>query len=273
MPQQARKERRLESRRERWRRWWRRRTGSGFVKTQRVWAVEVGGVTMKRIEMFDSFEAARVERQLETTRGTGVTPQPIARYGSELWVEYLEGDPVRRDGFGAIDALPELLAPLWRLEPSRVDPRASGFAAGLGRDLDFLEDVGLLDSRSAQGLRQCAKEWEPRALWWGTDYSDLRPQNLLWTRDGRLVIIDVESLTDAYPLGMGIAKASHGWLAGQETVLLARLAEREAPDIRDAFPYVALAQLAWWQKRCWLQNKRRSLNPRLFDRLRDAHRG
>lgn len=267
----ARSERRLESRSERWRRWWRRLAGSGWVKEQQIWAVRIGGITVKRIAYGDASEAARLERQLELTQGTGVTPQLIARYGAELWVEYLKGDPIPRDAVWEIDALADLLAPLWQLEPRRLDPRAAGFAANLERDLDFLERAGVLRAHSARELRQCAKEWEPAALWWGTDYSDLRPQNLLRMRNGRLAIVDIESLTDAFPLGTGIAKAAHGWLAGKETALLARLAEAGAPDVRNAFPYVALAQLAWWQKRCLLRNKRRSVNPALFDQLRRVH--
>lgn len=274
MPWRARKAWRLESRRERLRRLWRRATGRSWVKSQRVWAVRLGGaggVTLKRIEFASAAEADRVERQLEAAQRSGVTPRAIARDGSELWVEYLEGDPVRPGEFGSVGELADLLAPLWRLGPQPIDPHASGFAAALLRNLEFLANAGILEARRARELQQCAKEWEPAALWWGMDYSDLRPQNLIRMRNGRLAIVDVESLGDAHPLGTGIAKACLprvGWLAAQRDPLLAALAERGLPDVRPAFPYVALAQLAGWQKRCALRGKRHSIDPTLFDSLR-----
>jgi hypothetical protein len=115
---------------------------------------------------------------------------------------------------------------------------------------------GVLAAADAEALGRFAVECAPAQIWLGFDYVDPRPTNFLWCEDGKLRIIDVESIESDRPLGGGLAKATRRWLAPQrEAVHAAGAAEFEANR-----PFAELLFLAAWQKRCVLWDK-----PKLVD--------
>lgn len=238
----------------------------GEGKGQRVYAVALGPLTVKQI-VFDRAEPAeRIERILVRLRDARVAPAPLARYGCELWLEFLEGRPVPAAP-PPVDELARIFACLYRTAPQEALPAQRDFAAETARDLDFLYDAGALDTADHAALRERAAKWCPPAVWVGHDYSDARPANFLALADGELRVVDVESLQEEAPLGAGVVRAALRWPGLTRDALLARLRERDAAPFAPYLDFVELWYLATWSKRCLLRGKRRLLDPRRLAEL------
>lgn len=239
------------------------RLAGGEGKDQRVYRVDFGATSLKQIVFARAAIAERLETILERLRHARIGPAPVARYGRELWLEFLEGDPVPAEPVPEPE-LARIFAGLY-LESPRQIPRAErDLAAEVERDLDFLYAAGLLDGPRHTALRERAGKWCPESAWVGHDYSDARPANFLRVAGGELRVIDVESLQDDAPLGAGVVRALLRWPGLAREGLLARLREREAAPFEPYLDFVELWYLASWSKRCVLQRKRRLLDP---DRL------
>ena len=88
-------QRRLEPLRQRLRRLRSRLRRGGRAKRQRVYLVTLGERRLKRIVFSDSRKASEVAHNLEALRESELVPELVAHYGDEVWVEFLDGEPVR----------------------------------------------------------------------------------------------------------------------------------------------------------------------------------
>jgi hypothetical protein len=244
------------------------RLAGGEGKYQRVYRVEFGALHLKQIVFARAAIAERLEAILTRLREARVAPAPIARYGRELWLEFLEGEPVAAEP-PPLDELARIFASLHREAPRQVAREERDFAGEAASDIDFLYAAGALTGTHHAALRERAEKWCPESLWVGYDYSDARPANFLRIANGELRVIDVESLQDQAPLGAGVVRASLRWPGLGLEALLARLRDQDAAPFEPYLDFVELWYLASWTKRCLLQRKHRLVDPqRLADLAR-----
>jgi hypothetical protein len=239
-------------------------------RSQRVYEVRIGEARLKRIVFADSHHAAAVAARLQTFAGERIYPGLVLERERELWVEFIEGERVQGADDALIDALAALLCVLMKRAPRRVPLRETPWLANLDLDLAFLARVGVLADERAQRIAAIARERAPAEVWIGYDCSDAILKNFVWTREGALRAVDVESLGADVLIGTGAAKASVRWLGDRRGDLLARLKELGAPDFESYFDFVELAFRAFWQKSSFLEKKRRFVDPAVFDRFLGA---
>jgi hypothetical protein len=235
----------------------------GEVKDQRVYRVDIGTLRLKQIVFARAAIAERLEAILARLRDAHVAPAPVARYGPELWLEFLEGAPVPADPV-PVEELARIFATLYREAPRQWGPAERDFAGEVARDLDFLHAAGAIDGARHAALRDRTEKWCPGAVWVGHDYSDPRPPNFLRLANGELRVIDVESLQDEAPLGAGAVRAALRWPGLSRDALFSRLASLGALPFEPYVDFVELWFVTHWTKRCLLQGKHRLVNPRLF---------
>jgi len=233
-----------------------------------VYRVRVGGLDAKRIVVAHASEAERVEAALEELRATRVLPAVIARYRNELWVEYLEGRPLPDAGPPPVGALGELLGTLYAHGSRCIEGQSEQLAEPVERNLELLERCGLVDSPCRRRLAERARAWSPDRAWIGYDYLDLRRANLLQVdREGRLRLIDVESITSNELIGTGAARAWLRWPGLERVQFLDALARPEVPDFGGYVDFLELRFLSRWALRCLLQRKAHLVDAALFDAL------
>ncbi len=245
----------------------------GYVKSQKAYRVDLGGVSVKRLVLTDSFCAAELAANLRRFELSARVPRVVSSFENEVWVEFLEGQAVERDDPRVPSALARLFATLNAEKPRRCDPRALGLDRELRADLGLLREAGVLKRRVCDGILAWTEGAIPKTVWVGHDYSDPRPQNFLWDDRGELCIIDVESVVSDSLIGRGAAKALVRWMAPKRAAFLDELAKQSAPDFLSYFAFIELHFLASWQKRSLLQRKTRLLQPSLFDRFRSLRDG
>jgi hypothetical protein len=236
----------------------------GLVKQQTVHLVQVGGLRAKRVAFAHASQAASVERVLEALRDTGVSPQPIARYGSELWVEFVEGTPLVSNAPPPVQDLARLFGRLYLSDTGELRRADRDFAREVVRDLRVVRTAGVIDAETHARLERHAETWCPARAWTGHDYLDARPGNFLRTEPGRLCIIDVESLVSRELIGTGAARAWLRWPGLEREALLSRLTAEGVPRFAEYANFLELRFVARWTKRCLLQRKLRLLEPELL---------
>jgi hypothetical protein len=234
---------------------WRRLRGGGLEKSQRLYFVTLNGNRYKRIVFQDSATAAALEDRLERLGFAPWFPTVVTRYENELWLEFIKGRTADAGSGVLAESLADFYAALYRTAPQQRRLEETRLPLRLGRDLDFLQQAGVLDHALHRRLRDAAQALAPATLWTGFDYVDPVLKNLLPRDGGGLCAVDVESLVDDVPLGTGVAKAMLHWLSPWEDTFWRRLAAGGAPDIRPAFPYVALCLTARWTKTKLLTGK------------------
>jgi hypothetical protein len=218
----------------------------------------------------DSHQAEIAAARLETFGPSGIYPALILQRERELWVEYVEGEPVRSADRDAVAQIAGLLAALYRHEPRRVATETTRFAWALHRDLGFLCEVGVITQRARRAIDEVAEKLTPEEVWVGYDCTDAILKNFVRDPSGRIRAVDVESLGADQLLGSGAAKAALRWLGPLRDALLADLRAHEVPDFTPYFPFVELCFLAFWQKSSFLEKKRRFVDASLFDRFLEA---
>ena len=241
--------------------------GNQPPRTQGVYAVEVGGHKVKRVRMADSFEAESKAAHLRTFGPDGIYPSLILRKENELWVEYIEGEPIRTVDREVLEKLAALFAVLYRRDPVQVPSEKTHHNHELHVDLDFLRRVGVLTDPRHRELDAMVDRLTPAALWVGYDCTDAILKNFVVCPDGRIRGIDVESIGAAEPIGIGTAKASIRWLDSQRDLFLDALAKNSVPDFRPYMTFLELSFTAFWLKNSVLERKRHFVNPGLFDRF------
>jgi len=235
--------------------------------SKRIYLVTIGDQRFKRVVFSDSHQAEIFAARLEAFGPSGIYPALVLQRERELWVEWVEGEPLRRADPELLGPLADLFAVLYRREPRCVPIESTPFAWALQRDLRFLRDVRVLSEGAHRRLEEVAGKLAPKQLWIGHDCTDAILKNFVRDRNGRIRGIDVESLGAGQPLGSGVAKAALRWLGPLREAFLSALREREVPDFLPYFPFVELCFLAFWQKSSFLEKKRRFVDPALFLRF------
>lgn len=239
-------------------------------RSQRVYLVEIGAARCKRIVFADSHHAAAVAARLQTFASERIYPGLLLERERDLWVEYVEGAPVRRADDALINALAALLCVLMKRAPRLVPLRETPWLANLELDLAFLARVGVLAEVDSRRLCAVARERAPAAVWVGYDCTDAILKNFVWAESGGLRAVDVESLGADVLLGSGAAKASVRWLGERRSDFLMRMKALGAPDFEPYFDFVELSFRAFWQKSSFLEKKRRFVDPKIFTPFLDA---
>ena len=254
---------RLEAYAERLRRVYRSLAG-GSKKLQRVYRVSIRGLDAKLIKLAHASEAARVEELLEQLRSTCVAPGVIARDGSDLWVEFLQGRPLSCSEVPPVGELGKVFRKLYCQAPQMISGCADNLADEVVRDLENLESAGLFDHACRCRLEERARAWAPDLAWIGFDYLDARPANLLQTPGG-LRIVDVESLCDGELIGTGAARAWSRWPHVERESLLSAIAAPAVPDFASYADFLELRFLARWTLRWVLHRKLRLIEAGGFE--------
>jgi hypothetical protein len=239
----------------------------GHVKKQTVHLVEVGELRAKRVAFAHASQAALVEDALDALRDTGVAPQPIARYANELWVEFVEGTPLDSSARPPVQQLARVFQDLYRIGAAEVVRGDRDFAREVVRDLGVLRAAGVIDAGTHARLERRVETTCPVRAFTGCDYVDARPGNFLRTPEGRLRIIDVESLVCGELIGTGAARAWLRWPGLEREALLSELAALGVPRFADYADFLELRFVARWTKRCLLQRKLQLVEPGLLRRL------
>ncbi len=243
--------------------------GNRPPRNQNVYRVEINGHTVKRVCMADSFEADSCAANLRVFGPDGIYPALILRKENELWVEYIEGKPLREVDRESLDKLAKLLAVLNSRDSELVQTSQTDYNHALHVDLGFLQAAGILSATRHRELDAMVDRITPAAVWIGYDCTDAIRKNFVVCADGRIRGIDIESIGARILVGSGAAKASVRWLGPEREFFLEALAKHSAPDVRPYMNFLELSFSAFWQKNCVLEGKRRFVSPELFDRFVD----
>lgn len=95
--------------------------GNRPPRNQRVYRVEIHGHPVKRVCMADSFEADTCAENLQVFGPDGIYPALILRKENELWVEYIEGEPLREVNRETLDKLAKVFGILNSRDPVLVE--------------------------------------------------------------------------------------------------------------------------------------------------------
>ena len=232
-----------------------RRARGSFEKRQRVYVVEVGDARLKQIVLPDACVAGEIAANLEALDATAIFPRLVARYRNELWVEFVDGSALARGATPSCSEIADVFAPIYRCA-NRIVPLASlTLVERLASDLELLASARVLSAEDRARLAAALPAVTPAQLWLGYDYGDARAQNFLRGADGRLRIIDVESIRRDSPVGVGVVRALIRWPGMDRDELLAELKKRSAPEFDSYLGFLELLFLTTWTKRCVLQGK------------------
>jgi len=238
--------------------------GSG--KSQRVYRVTIAGRDVKQIVFAEAARAERTAALLDLLADTGLVPRRIARHGSELWVEFLDGRALEPGAPPPLDELAALFATFYT-RGSRAPADTAALRAELTAQLAWLRDFGVLDAALARALEARALSAPATKLSRGLDYLDARPENFLRDRSGRLRIVDLESLGADEVQGTGAARAWLRWPGVSREALLAGVARCGGPDLMPVADFLELRFAASWTLRSLLLRKPKLVDPALFRRL------
>jgi hypothetical protein len=236
-------------------------------RSQRVYAVEVGGHRYKRVVLPDAHHAAAIAARLRRFGPEGIYPALILERERELWVEFIEGTPLAGPDPDAALGVARVLGALQRREPRLVPLVQTSFLHDLQVDLRFLGEVGVLPAAAVRSLRERAERLAPERVWVGYDCTDAIAKNFVRTPEGEVRAVDVESLGADQLIGVGPAKACLRWLSGERERFLAALRAAGAPGFGAYFEFVELAFLAFWTKSSLLEGKRRFVDAGAFERF------
>jgi hypothetical protein len=260
------RQRRLEPLRQRAGRFFDTLLGLRWVKQQRVFLVEAGGLKLKRIEMLDSARAAAKEDMLLQLAATGIAPKLVARHHRDLWLEFVEGERVDPRDPRLPDDFAKLLSALYGSGATAIAPRGIYAPDAVERDLALLVRAGALRGETAERVGALLPAVVPSALWIGLDHTDLLARNMLRRDDGRLCLIDIESIVSGEAIGTGFAKACIRWIdPARERYVEAVRSRSEIPGFLAYLPYLEIRFLASWSKRSLLLGKEKLVEPRLIE--------
>ncbi len=246
--------------------------GTRLQKAKGIHFVTVNGQQYKRLILCDSFLANEIEQQLEVFGESGYFPPLVARYEHEIWLEYVDGSPIRLVDEGVVLKIAEFYATVYGKNPVLVNAIDSPFIARLSEDLRFLYQIGVVTQGVYQDLQAAVPDLTPEQLWVGHEYTDPVLKNFIQrTDDGRICIVDVDGLAVNQLLGTGVAKACVRWLGPHQSLFFTTLVKHGAPDIQAYFNFVQLYFLAKWMKRAFLEQDWKVIDSTLFERFRHPH--
>lgn len=243
--------------------------GTRLQKSQHLYFVTIHGQRFKRLILRDSFLASAIEHNLEGFGESEHFPLLIIRYEHEIWVEFIEGDRIRKVDDQFVEKVADFFAAVYIRQPRHLDITETPFLYRLHRDLHFLKQVNVLTDNVYRELDEAARCLTPRRVWVGFDYTDPVLKNFVINQEnGRVSAVDVESLLNDQLIGTGVAKACVRWLEPFRKNFLNHLADKGVPDFQSYLAFVELCFLATWTKTGFLERKWKFVDPALFDRFR-----
>jgi hypothetical protein len=243
--------------------------GTRLQKAKGIYYVTVNGHQFKRLILCDSFLATEIEQHLENFRESGFFPPLVARYEQEIWLEYVEGVPVRSVDEDLVLKIAEFYATVYGKTSQLVKTSQSPFPNRLFQDLRFLHQINVLPQDSYRDLQSLAQGLIPEQIWVGYEYTDPVLKNfILGKENGQICVVDVDGLAANQLLGIGVAKACVRWLGPYRDLFFSSLANHGAPDFQKYFSFVELCFLAKWMKRAFLEQDWKVIDSTLFDRFR-----
>jgi hypothetical protein len=243
--------------------------GTRLQKAKGIHFVKVNGHQFKRLILCDSFLASEIEQNLETFSGNGYFPPLVARYEHELWLEYVEGVPIRSVDEEFVLKIAEFYATVYGKSPILLNSIQSPFPNRLFQDLRFLRQINVLTQDSYRDLQSAAQDLIPEKVWVGHEYTDPVLKNFILRKEnGQICVVDVDGLAGNQLLGTGVAKACVRWLGPYRSLFFSSLANQGAPDFQTYFSFVELYFLVKWMKRAFLEHDWKVIEPALFERFR-----
>ena len=242
--------------------------GTRLQKNKSLHVVTVNGHRFKRLILCDSYLADEVERHLNCFLDSGYFPPLVARYEQELWLEYVEGEPIQSVDESFVLKMAEFYATVYGNNPVLIDANQTPFSSRLHQDLRFLFQVGILPQASYLDLQNAVSDLTPKQVWVGYEYTDPVLKNfLLRPENKRICVVDVDGLAENQLLGVGVAKACVRWLGPYQSLFFTSLAKNGAPDFHAYFGFVELCFLAKWTKRAFLEQDWKVIDSTKFERF------
>jgi len=241
----------------------------GRALRPKVALVTVRGQRFKRLRLPDTYAAIRTQNIVEALSESPHVPRAIMRSGNDLWVDYVEGSPVRGAHDADIRGVADLYADLYARSPRQEQEAHTAHSAHLLRDLAVIRDLGALTPTQHDELLGATERLVPSRVWLGFDYVDAGLENFVRAPDGRVWAIDLENLVRDQVLGVGLASARVRWPDGCWQRLWRELGTCGIPAL-DHYAFVELYYRAQWIKRKLLKGKTRRLAPGAYALLREA---
>lgn len=243
--------------------------GTRLQKAKGIHFVTVNGSRFKRLILCDSFLASEIEQHLENFAESDYFPPLVARYEHELWLEYVEGHPVRSVDEQFVSNVAEFYSTVYGKKPLLLNTKQSSFPDKLLQNIRFLYQIGVLPQAAYQDLQAAVPDLIPEQVWVGFEYTDPVLKNFILRSDtGRICVVDVDGLAGNELLGIGVAKACVRWLGPYQSLFFSSLAQQGAPDIQKYFSFVELYFLAKWMKRAFFEHDWKVIDSALFERFR-----
>jgi len=243
--------------------------GTRLQKAKSIHFVTVNGHRFKRLILCDSFLASEIEQHLGSFLESGYFPPIVVRYEHEIWLEYVEGVPIRSVNEDLVLKIAEFYATVYGKTPILLNAKQSAFPDRLLQDLRFLHQIGVLTQDSYRDLQAAVHDLIPEQVWVGYEYTDPVLKNfILRTDTGRICVVDVDGLAGNQLLGIGVAKACVRWLGPYQSLFFSSLAKQGAPDFQAYFRFVELCFLAKWMKRAYMEHDWKVIDSTLFERFR-----
>lgn len=245
--------------------------GTRLQKGKGIHFVTVNGSRFKRLILCDSFLASEIEQHLENFAESDYFPPLVGRYEHELWLEYVEGHPVRLVDESFVRNVAAFYSAVYGKSPLLRNTKQSSFPDKLFQNLRFLHQIGVLSQAVYQDLQSAVPDLMPEQVWVGFEYTDPVLKNFILRADtGRICVVDVDGLAGGELLGIGVAKACVRWLGPHQTLFFSLLAQQGAPDIQKYFNFVELYFLAKWMKRAYLEHDWKVIDSASFERFRQS---
>jgi hypothetical protein len=184
----------------------------------------------------------------------GMFPAVLAHHGEALLEEWVDGEALDPEDASS-SILGEVGRTLATLHQSPVpgmtfgeEPRNGLLAMNdrLQRDLRHLTAEGMIARTRASRLIAVARRAAPARAQVGVAVRDVRPENLLRDREGRLVWVDTGSIMVG-PVDEDLARIWHHWPMGDEAragFLAAYQRVRDASDFLTSLPFWSVVVLA-----------------------------
>ena len=249
--------------------WMSRLGGTRLQKAKSLHFVTINGQQFKRLVLCDSYLACEIERNLECFRGAGIFPNIVIRYEREIWVEFVEGLPIKDIDAPLLGKMANFYSCLYSKSPQLVETNQTIFPDRLDRDLHFLNQVGIVSNELLGELRKSVDILRPTQCWIGFDYTDPVRKNFVLNPTTQLLCaVDVEGLVNEHLIGMGVAKALVRWLNPFKDEFLRLLATKGIPDVQAYYGFVELCFLAQWMKRAFFERDWKAIKPDYFEGYR-----
>jgi Ser/Thr protein kinase RdoA (MazF antagonist) len=212
--------------------------------------ITADGIHLKGTCLASPEQAATSERLSRHLRADAVVPV-IARSGSAVLQRWIDGEPLRVRSCPAavMRACGSLQGAIHRRELAGVaDLDAPGDAPWRPRLVARLEELvaaGAVCQADAAAAVALADRYAPRTIGRGIIVGDLCPDNIVRDRDGRLHVVDVESLTIG-PTAYDLARTWYRWpmTTAETAAFLHGYAEHADPsDYLAHFPHWAVVAL------------------------------